>query len=434
MEFTRTVLPGLIWVAIAMLVMLARRVMHRGGMPQKRARLLLGGMWLVGLIAVVAAVPGPARESLIGSARALARPVLVAVIFVALLMGARRPLERWSRRRYQFHLIFAGLGFVGLIAVILAIPPPSDGGSDIRPDLLTFTGIILGAAVTLASTTLVANAMAGFMLRVIRGFNFGDYLRVGEYFGKVSERGIFHIEIQTESSDLVTLPNVYLVQNPVTVIGSPDPDGAGSCTWISADVSLGYDMDRLKVAELLKEAAREAQLESPWVRIMELGDFSVTYRVTAKLPDVKGPDAANARRILTAPAQLRAEMMDTLQEGDVEIASPTLMNTRAFSEDRRFMWKPERARTAAVPVTAEEVDPDVFAKADRVEQIDLEREELTSEIKAVRERVKEAQDDADAKLEAEQTLGELESKAKELDERLADPDTVVEEPDSGSNA
>jgi small-conductance mechanosensitive channel len=429
MEFTRAVLPGLIWIAAAMLVMLARALMRRSGVPHSRARLLLGGMWVVGLIAVIAAVPGPARDTLVGSARAFVRPVLVAVIFVALLMGVRRPLERWSRRRYQYNLLFAGLGFAGLIAVILAIPPPAEGGTDIRPDLLTFTGIILGAAVTLASTTLVANAMAGFMLRVIRGFNFGDYLRVGEYFGKVSERGIFHIEIQTESSDLVTLPNVYLVQNPVTVIGSPDPDGRGSCTWVSADVSLGYDVDRTRVAELLKAAADNAELESPWVRIMELGDFSVTYRVTAKLPDVKGPSAANSKRILTEPAQLRAEMMDALHEGDVEIVSPTFMNTRAYPQGTRFMSKTTRPMAAAAPSDADEVDPDVFAKADKVEQIELEREELTSEIEAVKERVKEAEDDGHAKQEAEQTLGELETKAKELDEKLEDPDSVVD-PDS----
>jgi vacuolar-type H+-ATPase subunit I/STV1 len=74
----------------------------------------------------------------------------------------------------------------------------------------------------------------------------------------------------------------------------------------------------------------------------------------------------------------------------------------------------------------------VFAKADKVEQIDLEREELSSEIEAVKARVKEAEDDADAKLEAEQALGELETKAKELDSKLADPDSAVD-PDSESD-
>ena len=37
-------------------------------------------------------------------------------------------------------------------------------------------------------------------------------------FGRVTERGLFHTEIQTEDRDLVTLPNLYLVTNPVKVV------------------------------------------------------------------------------------------------------------------------------------------------------------------------------------------------------------------------
>ena len=48
----------------------------------------------------------------------------------------------------------------------------------------------------------------------------------------------------------------------------------------------------------------------------------------------------------------------------------------------------------------------------------------TGRFEALKERVKEARDDADAKQRAEQALGELESKAKELDDKLADPDSA----------
>ena len=110
-------------------------------------------------------------------------------------------------------------------------------------------------------------------------------------------------------------------------------------------------MPRGRIEELLVEAARNAELEDPFVSTMELGDFSVTYRVTAKLPDVKGLDAANAKQILTAPAQLRAEMMDALHKGDIEIVSPTFMHTRAFPADKKFMSKPTWARAATAPTT-----------------------------------------------------------------------------------
>jgi hypothetical protein len=120
-------------------------------------------------------------------------------------------------------------------------------------------------------------------------------------------------------------------------------------------------------------------------------------------------------------------MMDALHNGDVEIVSPAFMNTRALAESRRFMSRPIPSRSAASPVQADEVDPDVFAKADKVEQIELEREEVTSAIEAVKERVKETEDDPEAKQAAEEVLGELESKARELDEKLADPDSELED-------
>ena len=55
-------------------------------------------------------------------------------------------------------------------------------------------------------------------LRAVRNFRMGDFIRVAEHFGRVSERGLFHTEIQTENRDLTTLPNLFLVTHPVTTI------------------------------------------------------------------------------------------------------------------------------------------------------------------------------------------------------------------------
>jgi small-conductance mechanosensitive channel len=75
--------------------------------------------------------------------------------------------------------------------------------------------------------------------------------------GKCRGAGRFHTEIQTDERTLTTLPNLYLVTNPVTTLRS-------SGTVVSATVSLGYDVPRGRIEELLLEAARdqlEAELE-----------------------------------------------------------------------------------------------------------------------------------------------------------------------------
>lgn len=99
----------------------------------------------------------------------------------------------------------------------------------------------------------------------------------GEHFGRVSKRGLFHTEIQTEDRDLITLPNLYLVSHPVTTVRN-------SGTIISSTVSLGYDVPRGRIEASLLRAAQNAGLQDPFVRIFELGDFSVSYRRVKRDP------------------------------------------------------------------------------------------------------------------------------------------------------
>jgi small-conductance mechanosensitive channel len=219
---------------------------------------------------------------------------------------------------------------------------------------------VLSAAIALSSTTILGNALAGVMLRVIRNFRMGDFIRSGDHFGRVSERGLFHTEIQTEDRDLTTLPNLYLVTHPVKTIRS-------SGTVISASVSLGYDVPRAVVEELLLESARQAGLKDPFVQIHELGDFSVSYRIAGLLGEVK--------QILSARSRLRANVMDRLHEGGVEIVSPRFMNIRALGRERVFIPKPaQRAAADGATALPEEV---VCMRKDRLEEILAERESGT---------------------------------------------------------
>lgn len=129
-----------------------------------------------------------------------------------LLLHRKRELNEESRfPRRIFMLVLAG---VGVVLVILTLPV----GDATQSDLFRLLGLLLTTVIALSSTTLVANATAGFMLRAVRSFRPGDFVRVGEQFGRVTTRGLFHTEIQTEDRDLTTLPNLHLISNPITVV------------------------------------------------------------------------------------------------------------------------------------------------------------------------------------------------------------------------
>jgi small-conductance mechanosensitive channel len=261
---------------------------------------------------------------------------------------------------------------VGLLIIIMVLPIDNER----RGQILSLLGILLSAAIALSSTTLLGNAMAGFMLRAIRNFRLGDFVEVGEHFGRVSDRGLFHVEIQTEDRDLTTIPNVYLVTNPVKVSRS-------SGTIVSAEVSLGYDVPRGKAEKLLLAAGEAAALEEPFVQVLDLGDFSVAYRLSGLLKET--------REIISARSRLREMMLDALHQGGVEIVSPTYMNTRALSEMGRVIPRMDvlRAdeRDTSVP---EEL---VFDKADEAESLERLRErydELAGEIESTKKRLESA--------------------------------------------
>ena len=210
-----------------------------------------------------------------------------------------------SGSRISQQLLIAALGGVLSVMIILQLPI----GEAERGQLLSLLGILVTAAIALSSTTLIGNAMAGLMLRSIRNFRPGDFIVVEGHRGRVSVVGLLRTEIQTERRNLTTLPNLYLITNPVTVVR---PSG----TFISATVSLGYDVPREKVEESLIQAAENAGLTDPFVFVLDLGDFSITYQAAGFLEDVK--------YLISAESELRECMLDALHRAGIDRKSTRL--------------------------------------------------------------------------------------------------------------
>ncbi len=249
-----------------------------------------------------------------------------AIVTIILVVGAIitsnlflvRHYQAEPKFRYRLHLIKLAIAFVGILLVILILP----FNESTRGQLLSLIGIVLSATIALSSTTFVGNAMAGVMLRSLRSFKIGDFIRVGESFGRVSEMGFLHVEIQTTDRDLMTLPNLYVVTQPTKVIHATG-------TIISAEVTLGYDVSRRDAESALLEAAQETGLTDPFVLITKLGDYSVSYQVNGLLSEVK--------QLLSYRSTLHKRMLDHLHQTGIEIVSPSFMNTRAYPAEKQFI-------------------------------------------------------------------------------------------------
>lgn len=335
-------------------------------------------------------------------------PFLATLVAVVLgLFLARRILDKGfegtPESEFRIQLTMLGLTLAGLLAVITALPI----SDTLRGQLLSLVGIILSASIALASTTFLGNAMAGVLIRVVGGFKIGDFVRVGDHFGRVSERGLFHTEIQTEDSDLTTLPNSYLISNPVTVVRA-----AG--TIISAEVSLGYDLSRERVQRILRRAATSAGLQEPFVHVISLGDFSVTYRTAGLLKDVK--------HIISARSRLRSAVLDELHSSDVEIVSPTFMNTRALNGDTRFIPRTSLSKAQHDTSPTKTSESIAFDKANQAEELESLREQhsgLEEDIKATEQALKETPGDAET-LALNQHLATTQVRLDQLAQTISD--------------
>lgn len=144
--------------------------------------------------------------------------IIAFVVFVALRLirwlWLEKKFDTFSDHKIVPQILMLGLNLVGLVLIVLALPI----SDNLRGQILSLFGLLLTGVMALSSATFVSNLFGGSMLRLTRSFRIGDYIRVGEQFGRVSERGFFHTEIQTVDRDLTTFPNLYLITNPVTVV------------------------------------------------------------------------------------------------------------------------------------------------------------------------------------------------------------------------
>ncbi len=249
---------------------------------------------------------------------AIALAVTIVVLGLAHYLLLARHKDLGSEARLPRQLVLLALTLCSIVLLVSVSPLPEST----RNQVLALLGVLLSGIIALSSAPFVTNFMAAVMLRVTRPFKVGDFIRVGENFGKVSERGLFDTEIQTENRELIALPNATFINQGVTVVRS-------SGVIISSQVSLGYDAGYGQVEPLLLQAATESGLSDPFVHILALGDFAVQYRVAGLLTEVA--------KILTARSNLNRHILYTLHGAGIEIASPTITRHITHAEGTRIL-------------------------------------------------------------------------------------------------
>jgi len=270
-------------------------------------------------------------------------------------------------------VIYLIILLLGALAITISLPIEQT----LKGQIIGLIGIVLSAAFAFSSTTLIGNALAGLMNANIKNFHLGDFIRIENNFGRVTKKGLFRTEIQTEDRNLASLPNLYIANNPLKIIRE-------SGTIISTTVSLGYDVNRSKIETFLLEAAEASGLVEPFVFITNLGDFSVTYKINGLLTDIT--------KYLTATSQLNAEVLDHLHKEGIKIVSPNFVNQRQVNEIKFISEITKKSKPALDEKLPEKLVFDKAIKADRIDDKIETLKKIDEEIKQLKLASKDEKD------------------------------------------
>jgi small-conductance mechanosensitive channel len=202
---------------------------------------------------------------------------------------------------------------IWLFALAMAYPYLPGAGTEAFKGL----SVLIGLMVSLGASSVVGQAASGLILTYTRTLRAGEYVRVGEYEGTVSEMGMFTTRIRTGLGEVLTIPN-SMITGAVTKNYSRAVNGQGYV--VDTTVTIGYDTPWRQVEAMLIEAAgrTEGILRNPAAQVFQtaLADYYPEYRLVAQaVPRHPRPRAA----LLSA---LHANIQDVFNEYGVQIMSP----------------------------------------------------------------------------------------------------------------
>ena len=292
------------------------------------------------------------------------------VLWIAHMLLIARQTDLGSEKLFPRLLTMMGLTLIGMVVIVLAIPVESDT----RNQIIGLIGLVISAVFVFSSGNIFANLMAGILLRVTSPFRVGDFIQVNEHFGRVAERGLFDTEVQSESRELIAIPNTLLVTHPVATVRN-------SGVIVSTTLSLAYDLNHNQIRPLLLEAAATSGLKEPFVHIQALGDFSITYRISGVLTE--------AKELIAARSNLRIAVLDILHREHIEIVPSGQRQLDAAEKALlRSARQREKQKAWVDNTVAEEI---VFDKAEQAEQFSTEKSQLHGGIAALEEQLKTAE-------------------------------------------
>jgi len=198
-----------------------------------------------------------------------------------------------------------------IFSVVIAYPYIPGSESD------AFKGIsvLIGLMISLGSSSVIANLIAGYSLIYRRTFKIGEIVKIDENIGTVVDMKMFVTRLRSLKNEEIVLPNSNIVSGTVINYSSLSKDKG---LILHTVVGIGYETPWRQVEQMLLMAAdRTSGLlknPPPFVLQQNLGDFAVNYEI-----NVYSNSPEMMKYYYT---ELHKNILDVFNEYNVQIMTP----------------------------------------------------------------------------------------------------------------
>ncbi len=206
--------------------------------------------------------------------RSIEHLLLALALINGLVFVAVNPF-RADRVPDHFPSILQDAIVVGLFIVVMTF---------VFEEKLLTTSAVGAVVIGFALQDTLGNAFAGLAIQIDKPFHVGDWVRVGEFEGRVHEVTWRATKLITKPGNLVVVPNNIVSKEAITNYSEP-----ARPTRITLEVGVSYlcppNEAKAAIAEALERSADVLRSPAPDVLLVDYGDSAVMYRARFWIAD-----------------------------------------------------------------------------------------------------------------------------------------------------
>ena len=225
---------------------------------------------------------------------------------------------------------------LGLIFIAAAIGLVGKHGVNLSG--IIATSAVLTGIIGFSLQDTLGNVMGGVSLQLERTIAVGDYIKVNDLEGRVTETRWRQTSIETFNADTIVIPNNVLTKSIVTVYGRTT--SGGKTHRVNLSFNVGFSVSPETVIDVLERAfkshsiANVAATPSPFCVLREFRDSSCVYTFCYFVED--------PIRSARTSSDVQKRIFNALLRDGIEIAIPAHdLNVSVASRNRASVLKPE---------------------------------------------------------------------------------------------